>query len=550
MFRIVVCIALLLGIVSSSAQPVNPLSAPSPWPDLRQNSGGPPSCVFGNTLGPGNTPAYFCAVIIHSLTDEADPSVRRVGQGGVAGILVNPTTGDVTPTTSQTMDPTTGLTFSTNVVLLPHPPSAVGCVLIDDAPSCLFYTYKTTNDNDIGVLSLSGVVLSISDPPPPAQPAIEQPPALTTFISNFSCVGNTCFVIDAGARIRQWTRPPGTFAWKTPQDVSLPDFASPHLALSSSSTSALSCTSSTPAGSPVPKIDCFSRSTVSYLSFEPLNLVRASTDGSTPFTAHGGLTWTTMPIVVGDSSLRIGGTGPECLSAVSGASDCFFGFAPAGYGIPATRSGLGNVPDDGSRLPQPVFFTELLLNGLFLQRSYVKLKPSCVTFDKIPNPGAIECVFHFKDISMPGGDFENAEIWWATTNAPPSFRLQSLGVAAPTPELVIDNVGNRIIATIADRPKAVTSLTCTKGPNFQSLCVASVVEAPANPFHIDNEVSKAFNRKKYRLAFKLVGTLGVAPPPPPRPFESSEDLVPRKPAIPSPPEEVAGPNKPGPPGPP
>src|SRR5262249_15991597 len=134
-----------------------------------------------------------------------------------------------------------------------------------------------------------------------------------------------------------------------------------------------------------------------------------------------------------------------------------------------------------------------------------------------------ECVFHYKN-DWVGGDFENAEIWWATTNAPPSFRLESLGVAAPTRELVINNVGSRTIRTIESRPRAVTSLTCTNGPNFQSLCVASVVEAPGNPFHTDNEESKAFNRKKFRLAFKLVGSLGVAPLPPPplRPPQAGE----------------------------
>jgi len=150
-------------------------------------------------------------------------------------------------------------------------------------------------------------------------------------------------------------------------------------------------------------------------------------------------------------------------------------------------------------------------------------------------------------------EFANAVVRLATTNAPPLFGLQSLGVAAPSSELVINIVGGHAIKTIVSRPKAVKSLTCTKGPDFQSLCVAAVVEAPANTLPVGSAANFAFERKKFRLAFKLAGAIGVAPPAPPpvASIPQATDVgVPLKPVIPSPPNEVAGPNKPGTPGPP
>jgi len=149
MFRIVVCLALLCAFGSAFAQP-RPLGPPPGWPDLTQNSDGPPSCIFGTTLGPSNTPAYFCAVIIRATGNDPDPNVQKF-QGGVAGFFVNPTTGAVTPAPSFVTNPTNGATIPTSVMPVPRqPPAAIGCVLIGNTPNCLFYPFKAAND--IGVL--------------------------------------------------------------------------------------------------------------------------------------------------------------------------------------------------------------------------------------------------------------------------------------------------------------------------------------------------------------------------------------------------------------
>jgi hypothetical protein len=485
MLRIILVMTLSLGFGSAFAQPgPHPLVPPS-WPLLRSNSSEPPSCVFGTTIGPGGTPAYFCAVIIRAPNSEPPPITTA--SGAIAGLFVNSTTGAVTPIAPMPLSIT---------------PTAVKCVLINSSPNCLFTpsTAMSPNGGPPIAISLATVVGgALVESSGTAAAGIEQPPTAagaTIFVSNFSCVSNTCFVLDQYGQIRQWTFFAGK--WTTPQNVAATSgLKSPGTradlspARLENGRQILSCTSSAATAPPDGRVDCFVRTAAG-------ELLTVSTVSTSTFSAQDGLTWNPNPT---STSGPILGTDPSCLSAVVGETDCFFGFV----GGPSSKTGLGSMPDNASRPPSSIFITEPFPRGAVLQRSNVKIPPSCITFATSPSPGAFECVFDYNaGVALPSAVFRDAVIFLATTNAFPNFSLQSLGVAAPTQELSIGNIAGRPIRDVVALPKAVSALACAKGPDFQSLCTANVV-SPMDPALV----------KKYRVAFKLVGALGSPPAPPP-----------------------------------
>ncbi len=496
MHRAISLVTLILGIGLAFAAPIHHPLAPLAWPTLRLNSEEPPSCVFGNSLGAGGTPAYFCAMIVKN------PSVEpTLGNGGlIAGALVDPMTGVITPV----------VPFSVQAQ-----PQAVQCVLNGSLVDCLFYT---ENAGTLSLVSLSNGTLG-----PPAVTFPTTPKTNDKFVSNISCVpwasGTTsCFVIDAAAQIRQWTFMNG--AWSTPQDLSAGSgITGPGLPLDLAQWSIepwnhqmLSCSSST-VGSSAPTVDCFVTATQAFSGLPIIsigNLVRLPANGSSLSPAEG-LLWGSITNVSPAVTLA---TAPSCVSAITGRSDCFFGF---GSGPPA-MTGLGDASDTGTPPAGPIgFLPPILIHGALLQRSNVLIPPSCLSFSPSPGPGAFECVFDYNPgvdgSDIPTGNFANATIEWAISNGA-GFWIQPLGVAAPSEELVRSTVNGRMILHPASRPKAVKSLTCAKGPNFQSLCVAAVVESPIDPFAATTPEFKAFESKKYRLEFKLVGAIGAGPAPP------------------------------------
>ena len=504
--RSFVCVASALSIGPVFAQ-ANLQPVPAGWPNLRLNSEEPPSCVFGDTLLGPNTPAYFCAVILKDLA--VDPTVPpgNHGSGGwVAGIFVNPATGAITETPP---------------LMTLAQPKAVACVLLSSSASsvdCLIVGATMQADVSLGRFSNTGTPVLYTPMAPSMSPAIQSPPAtIGALASNISCVpwqsGTTsCFIIDGYGQIRQWTNQ--NSAWSTPQDQSSAGFKSPMLPVYNSANvgnpatpalsldrQALSCSSSTTG-----TVDCFVRATVAGGFSSVGDLVRLRAVGST-FSPKEGLSWTTMTPVDAPTGLA---TAPECLSAVMGRSDCFFGFSG--------RTGLGSAGDDGSRPVGPLVFTSAIAN-LGQDLSNVSIRPSCVSFSANPGPGAYECAFDYNPgvdpSDIPTGNFADANIDLALSNGP-FFWTQSLGVAAPSEEWGTTTVLGHSLLTIVTIPKAVKSLTCARGPNYQSLCVAAVVEShPGGPPPANTPQWKTFEAKAYRLVWTLAGTIGVAPAPPP-----------------------------------
>jgi hypothetical protein len=396
-------------------------------------------------------------------------------------------------------------------------PQAVQCVLNSNGPDCLFYTENAATLSSVSLSNGTFVVPAITLPTSPKTDEI--------FVSNISCVSwaadtTSCFVLDAAAQIRQWTLQSG--AWSTPQDPSGGSgIMSPGLPLELTAWKTepwnhqiLSCSSSTVIGSAAPAVDCFVAATQAF-SGPPVisigNLVRIRANGSN-LSLREGLSWGSVANVSPAVTLA---TTPSCVSAITGRSDCFFGF---GAGSPA-MTGLGDASDTGTPPAGPIgFLPPIIVHGALLQRSNVRIPPSCLSFSPSPGPGAFECVFDYNQgvdgLDFPTGNFANAIVDLAISNGA-GFWIQSLGVAAPSEELVSENVHGHMIRHLVSRPKAVKSLPCANGPNFQSLCVAAVVEKPPNPFATTTPEFNAFESKKYRLEFKLVGAIGGAPAPPP-----------------------------------
>src|SRR5437764_791174 len=89
-----------------------------------------------------------------------------------------------------------------------------------------------------------------------------------------------------------------------------------------------------------------------------------------------------------------------------------------------------------------------------------------------------------------------------------------LGLRHRSPEWARRNVLGHTVPIIVSVPKAVKSLKCIKGPNFQTLCVAAVVEDGYEPVGSTPE-ARAIVRAKYHVVYSLIGGIGVPPIAPP-----------------------------------
>jgi hypothetical protein len=114
----------------------------------------------------------------------------------------------------------------------------------------------------------------------------------------------------------------------------------------------------------------------------------------------------------------------------------------------------------------------------------------------------------------------------------PGFWQENLGIAAPAKELDFVSVpgGGIHFPDVVDNPKTLTSFACFKGPPFQSLCVAGLIDSNFVRVQSPTPAQLGTFRTSRRLVFKLVGNpLGVEPqaPMPPIVVQGVPEGLPR-----------------------
>lgn len=531
-----ICATLILAMFA----PFNPGFAqfrggvPPSWPTLALNANKAPSCVFWTppSSGTAGTPEYFCAVIVANTANDADsaticPAGGSCAQGALRAVRIDPRTGAVTLGAAGLASPS---------VILGEDPDNVTCTIIPPGfgwnvmtVQCLYGSVHRVGWD--GTKWFSQAYPANCNPgSPPCDPTGVQGPAPTQptkVTSNFNCVpqsgGTTCFAIETfyqggqpnGSVIDQWTRDPTAVDWARPatnsQSSGLGMTLGPApnrgpLACSATTNDKLACI--------VPDNGNLSELTATGAS----QSVAWATAGPTKFVTGGGVN-----------------TGQACVTVPSATStpartDCFFGDGGR-IDVPPTtcsvarpcRWGLSWAPDDMSRK------TEIAM----LEPFPLKAQPSCLAWAA----GQIECFFPDKALStFPSTPDTNAAIlhvlsfdldfraaqqqrWRALELGlegiviNPGFWQESLGVAAPTREWGKIVLRGHTITAPVNNPKTLTSFACFKGPLFQSLCVAGLIDSKyagvqTNPTPAQLDVYRASRR----LVFRLVGNPNGVPP--------------------------------------
>jgi len=534
MFQKVIAILALIVLApvnAGQAQPSNFRSlVPPAWPTLALNANKAPSCVFWTPPMTGAKPEYFCAVLVADPSQDEDVNNRNA-TAVLLAVRIDPATGTVS------VGPDNVGPNKTRSIILFQKPDSVTCTVT--APGfghplsvqCLYDSVQRVGWNGTQWWNFPYGTNQTGIQGPGPDPGI-------SVTSNFSCVPwigsptTTCFGIETFIQnslpsnyvVDQWTRNSGTLDWAK---SSLSPGTDPQGSLNPN-TGPLFCSTTSPS---------------SFACILTANNKLFEVTGSAS-TGMDGIAW--PPGVLASTEIVHGGvnTGQACVTFPSSTptparTDCFFGdgglitappvpfpceFGAHGQLLNCKKGppvGLFWAPDDGSR---PVQIAAL-------EEFFLKATPSCIGW----SAGQIECFFPNKALSDYVRPSEtNANIFhvlsyntdhFATLQREAlasvllqggtilniGFWQESLGVAAPTTELGKVTIRGHSIVAPVENPKTLTSFACFKGPPFQSLCVAGLIDSKFGTPSTPAAPTPAYWATR-RLVFKLVGNPnGVAP---------------------------------------
>ena len=519
-------VLIFLGPLNLSlAQPKNPVPlVPPAWPTLAVNANKEPSCVFWTPPVTGAKPEYFCAVIVADPEQDEDTN-NRAATAVLLAVRIDPATGTVS------VGPN-GLTRS---IILSQKPDGIACTVIPPVlghprtVQCLYDSVQRVGWDGTTWWSVTiGINNTAIQGPGPDQPVT----------SNMSCVPwigsatTTCFGVESvflpdgslnGYQVNQWTKN-GTVDWAKPS-------ANPKSG------------DLVPTGPPDPNrgpLVCSTTAPAQFACVLIANQKLFQVTGNANSTMDG-ITWSSGPTPFVAAGVN---TGQACITfpsstATPARTDCFFGdgglitappvpfpcdFGPHGQLLNCKKGppvGLFWAPDNGSRPVQMAM----------IEKFFLKAAPSCIGW----SAGQIECFFPNKAISDVVNQSEtDANIFHVLSYNTDAFatrqRLalasvllqqgvilntgfwqESLGVAAPTTELGTATIRGHTVRVPVANPKTLTSFACFNGPQFQSLCVAGLIDSRFGTPSTPAAPTPAFWATR-RLVFKLVGNpLGVAP---------------------------------------